>query len=75
MLTAKSRRFSLFYRSSSKWVVVLLNDCRANGLENAVKDKDELIGSLRKEVDELRAVKIETPEDAREDEIRQVIFL
>uniref|UniRef100_A0A0M3I2T5 TPR_MLP1_2 domain-containing protein n=1 Tax=Ascaris lumbricoides TaxID=6252 RepID=A0A0M3I2T5_ASCLU len=47
------------------------DDIRANGLENAVKDKDELIGSLRKEVDELRAVKIETPEDAREDEIRQ----
>uniref|UniRef100_A0A915C1P0 TAR DNA-binding protein 43 N-terminal domain-containing protein n=1 Tax=Parascaris univalens TaxID=6257 RepID=A0A915C1P0_PARUN len=46
---------------------------RVNELENAVKDKDELIGSLRNEVDELREVKIETPKDAHEDEIGQLL--
>ncbi|VDM25689.1 unnamed protein product [Toxocara canis] len=45
---------------------------RANGLENTVKEKDEQIGALNKELDELRAVKVETPADALNEQIEQL---
>uniref|UniRef100_A0A915C2T1 TAR DNA-binding protein 43 N-terminal domain-containing protein n=1 Tax=Parascaris univalens TaxID=6257 RepID=A0A915C2T1_PARUN len=45
---------------------------RAESLENTIKDKDVFIESLRREIDELRTVKVETSEDALHDEIKKL---
>lgn len=37
---------------------------RANGLENACKDKDATIDALRREIEELRTITLETPHGA-----------
>ncbi|VDM41428.1 unnamed protein product [Toxocara canis] len=46
--------------------------CRANGLECAIKDKDGFIEKLQRELDELRTVKVETPESTEHDEVKQL---
>uniref|UniRef100_A0A0M3J2S6 AAA_5 domain-containing protein n=1 Tax=Anisakis simplex TaxID=6269 RepID=A0A0M3J2S6_ANISI len=51
-----------------------LNDAnnRVNDLENVIKDKDGCIDSLQKEIEELKTVKLVTPEGDLEGELKQV---
>lgn len=50
---------------------MMITTCRVNVLEGTLAEKDRAIESLRKEVDELKMSKVETPGDV---ECQQVTF-